>query len=118
MDDTLSKRIEARIKTLNAVVDEIDRQDELKEQGRFPFTVYELASKECSLMILPILTEEVGEVARALQDGVGPKLLEELIQVAAVASAWAEGLQTLHVEEVHANPSPVSTTISSANPPR
>lgn len=117
MDELVSKRIEARIKALNAVVDEIDRQDELKEQGRFPFTVYELASNECGLMVLPILTEEVGEVARAIQNGAGRNLIEELVQVAAVAMAWIEGLQSLQGRD-HADSSSLSTTISSANPPR
>jgi len=42
---------------------------------------------------LSVLTEEVGEVARALNDN-EPKenLKAELIQVAAVAVAWAESL--------------------------
>lgn len=37
-----------------------------------------------------VLTEECGEVARAVLDGEG--LREELVQVAAVAVAWLEGL--------------------------
>lgn len=42
---------------------------------------------------LAILTEEVGEVARAICDEQGDEhLLEELIQVAAVAARWAEDL--------------------------
>ena len=42
---------------------------------------------------LAVLVEEVGEVASALYDGHGPnRLREELIQVAAVAVAWAETL--------------------------
>lgn len=46
---------------------------------------------------LVVLVEEVGEVARAVHDQEGPvRLLEELVQVAAVATAWAETL----VEEV------------------
>lgn len=40
---------------------------------------------------LPILTEEVGEVARALcDDSPVSHLRSELIQVAAMACAWAE----------------------------
>lgn len=40
-----------------------------------------------------VLGEEFGEVCRALIDGSGSsKLREELIQVAAVAVAWAESL--------------------------
>ena len=40
---------------------------------------------------LPILVEEIGEVARVLCEGESKeRLREELIQVAAMASAWAE----------------------------
>jgi len=39
---------------------------------------------------LVVLTEELGEVARAILDG--GNLKEELVQVAAVAVAWAESL--------------------------
>jgi len=42
---------------------------------------------------LAILTEEVGEVARAICDEQGDAhLLEELVQVGAVALRWAEDL--------------------------
>lgn len=37
-----------------------------------------------------VLTEEVGEVARAMLDGDGEGLRRELVQVAAVAVAWLE----------------------------
>ena len=39
-----------------------------------------------------VLTEECGEVARAVLDGGQNSLREELIQVAAVAVAWLESL--------------------------
>ena len=40
-----------------------------------------------------VLAEECGEVARALLDGDDPEqLVTELVQVAAVAVAWLEGL--------------------------
>lgn len=43
---------------------------------------------------LVVLVEEVGEVARAICDGdADDHLLEELVQVAAVATAWAETLR-------------------------
>ena len=46
---------------------------------------------------LAILVEEVGEVARAFLDNEGDTkrgdLVTELVQVAAVASAWAESLR-------------------------
>jgi hypothetical protein len=42
---------------------------------------------------LPVLVEEVGEVARALNDGEPlAALYAELVQVAAVASAWADAV--------------------------
>jgi NTP pyrophosphatase (non-canonical NTP hydrolase) len=41
---------------------------------------------------LSVLVEEVGEVARALLESDAPKLRAELIQVAAVAVAWAEAI--------------------------
>lgn len=42
---------------------------------------------------LAVLTEEVGEVARALLELESPERLRaELVQVAAVATAWAETL--------------------------
>ena len=39
-----------------------------------------------------VLTEEAGEVARAFLDGDRAGLQRELVQVAAVAFAWLEGL--------------------------
>jgi hypothetical protein len=41
-----------------------------------------------------VLTEEVGEVARAVLDGDEGQLRRELVQVAAVAVAWLEGMNT------------------------
>ena len=38
-----------------------------------------------------VLAEESGEVARSILDGSDP--LEELVQVAAVAVAWLEGME-------------------------
>ncbi|MDT3440284.1 MULTISPECIES: hypothetical protein [unclassified Pseudofrankia] len=43
---------------------------------------------------LPVLVEEVGEVARAMLEGADPRhLRDELIQVAAVALTWVEALR-------------------------
>jgi NTP pyrophosphatase (non-canonical NTP hydrolase) len=79
------------------IIAERERQGELKAAGRFKYTCAdpELSSGEK----LAVLAEEVGEVARALleasgevSDVHGQKLRDELIQVAAVAMAWAEGL--------------------------
>lgn len=44
------------------------------------------------LVKLAVLTEECGEVSRAVLDAKPDDLRTELIQVAAVATAWLEGL--------------------------
>lgn len=41
---------------------------------------------------LAVLTEEVGECARAIQDETDERLREELVQVAAVAARWARSI--------------------------
>ena len=66
------------------------RQEHLHIQGNIPFTcvspIVSCAEK------LAVLTEEIGEVARAVQERDKINLREELIQVAAVAVAWAVSL--------------------------
>lgn len=71
------------------------KQEELKRKGRFVYTCSEsdITHTECFL----ILSEEFGEVAHEVNEAIGArkvldlKALEgELIQVAAVACAWAE----------------------------
>ena len=42
---------------------------------------------------LTILTEEVGEVAKAILESGADDVRDELVQVAAVAVAWLEGLE-------------------------
>lgn len=46
---------------------------------------------------LPILVEEIGEVARAMtyDEGDDEKLIKELLQTAAMALAWVQGRETL-----------------------
>jgi NTP pyrophosphatase (non-canonical NTP hydrolase) len=85
---------------LATVADERDRQEEMKAQGKFRYTCadHEMTHADC----LAVLTEEVGEVARAVLNinrltsdrGDVTALREELVQVAAVAVAWVEGLWT------------------------
>lgn len=83
------------IQILAIVAAERQRQDQLVASGEFPFN--------CSApdidphRKLPILGEEFGEVAKALYEhslGVGSEahLKTELIQLAAVAVAWAESI--------------------------
>jgi hypothetical protein len=72
------------------------RQDQLKGEGRFTHTCADdmpLGEK------LAMLVEEVGEVSRCVlemggkaNDKHGRDLRKELIQVAAVAVAWAESI--------------------------
>lgn len=74
---------------LGHVSDERERQVRLLHEGRIQF--------DCSSRIhdgtrLQVLVEEIGEVARAMMDGTREEVFEELIQVAAVAVACAEGV--------------------------
>ena len=91
-------------RVLNLVAHERDRQEQRKAAGRFRFTCADAGPGSMSnAEKLTVLVEEVGEVAREVltQDGrrlardtVGTRqaLRAELIQVAAVAVAWAEAL--------------------------
>lgn len=91
---------------LDLVASERGRQNFLKSQGKFAYTC---ADKEMSHSeALAVLTEEVGEAAHEVNEGIGGRyvdkrrLLKELIQVAAVAVAWAE--KTHNEIEAEANP--------------
>lgn len=81
----------SRLHLFREISDERDRQEELKASGRFAETCAD-ASMAPALK-LAVLTEEVGEVARCICDGdSNARLREELVQVAAVATAWLESL--------------------------
>ena len=69
---------------------ERSRQEQLKAEGKFTYTCADAEMTDGQR--LAVLVEEVGEVARAMNDGKG--LREELIQVAAVAVAWVEAIDT------------------------
>jgi NTP pyrophosphatase (non-canonical NTP hydrolase) len=79
---------------LTYVTAERERQERLKASGKFAATCADpmpLTEK------LAVLAEEFGEVARAVCDGLGSgretdhgALIDELVQVAAVAVAWLE----------------------------
>lgn len=77
-------------KILQEIREERERQERLKAAGKFAYTAAdkELTNHER----LAILAEEFGEVARAICDGDRSNMREELIQVAAVALAWVQGL--------------------------
>lgn len=74
------------------------RQARLRAEGKFAFTLdmVEMPMPDgmplLSIHKYPILAEEVGEVARAMNDGDDANLKEELVQVAALAVAWLEAL--------------------------
>lgn len=86
---------------LTSVVAERERQDVLKQEGRFQFTC---ADQDLSLTEkFTVLGEEVGEVAREVltnrrmrlardSEGTNAALYQELAQVAAVSVAWMESL--------------------------
>jgi hypothetical protein len=92
---------------LELVAKERLRQEKLKQEGKFPWTCGDVFNPDSwkpvlNVEKLTVLAEEFGEVAsivcklqanRAEAKEVSlDKLREELIQVAAVAVAWAESL--------------------------
>jgi NTP pyrophosphatase (non-canonical NTP hydrolase) len=89
-----------RFEVLTDISKERNRQESLKAAGKFPATCADdtlLSAMKCA-----VLTEELGEVARVLcereckpgcEAGSNAKLYEELVQVAAVATAWCEALK-------------------------
>jgi NTP pyrophosphatase (non-canonical NTP hydrolase) len=87
--------LNAQDRAIRSIRAERERQERLKAQGKFAHTAADV-DLPCQ-MKLKILVEEVGEVARALCDGTN--LREELVQVAAVALAWAEALEWLEYDD-------------------
>lgn len=83
------------VEILDLVASERGNQERLKVEGRFVYSCadLEISHAEC----LTVLAEEMGECAHEVNEGIGAgreidkrRLLKELIQVAAVAVAWAE----------------------------
>ena len=85
------------------IFDERRRQEHLREQGKFSRTCATRSSAEVVALTNPeslaVLAEEFGEVSRHVtEEIIDPvrldrmKLRKELIEVAAVAAAWAERL--------------------------
>lgn len=74
-------RLAARNNVKTRIAMERERQIELWGDGPLPID-----------RRLAVLTEEVGEVAKAMQDEGAARMFEELIQVGAVALRWAEDL--------------------------
>ncbi len=82
---------------LKDVAKERRHQEELRLQGKFPYTCAALGVVD--EVKLSILAEEFGEVARLVCEQTiertrrdPTELRKELIQVAAVATAWAEAI--------------------------
>ena len=77
-----------REEIIQEVVEEWGRQD--LQWG----TVEERVGHRTDMVCLTLLTEEVGEVARAINDGEPVhRMKQELVQVAAVAVMWLETLE-------------------------
>jgi len=97
MSNQSDEKMVVRTSVLHSAHLEMQRQQKLKEEGRFKYTCRdpEMSHPER----LAVLMEEVGEVARAILEGGkfandthNVNLRKELIQVAAVALSWAEGM--------------------------
>jgi hypothetical protein len=78
---------------LEQVFQERARQEQLLKDGKFPFSCSSKLAKDEEKF--PIVIEEIGEIARELNDK-GPhyrkRLRTEIIQAAATLTAWAESL--------------------------
>lgn len=75
----------------DAVIRECARQTELKKAGKFQL---EIGEPGCSVFqSVSILTEELGEVARAVNERDRENLKEELVQVAACCRKWFHHLE-------------------------
>lgn len=93
------------VEVLKEVYKERRRQKQLKEAGKFAWT---LSDSETNSRKFAVLAEEVGEVAKEVTEemieddkgesqekvkAIRKKIRTELIQVAACAVAWAESLE-------------------------
>jgi hypothetical protein len=79
------------VKALSRIAIERDRQERLRASGQLQWVA---SMPDCpNELRLAALVEEVGEVARAMHDG--GDVETELVQVAAVAVAWLEGLEAV-----------------------
>lgn len=78
----------SHLQILQAITAERHRQDTLLSEAKIPWNCAD--PEVFGAHKLAVLAEEFGEVARALLEGNG--LRRELVEVAAVAVAWAESL--------------------------
>jgi len=84
----VTTQLQRHARALRDVHEERLRQDDLISAGKIPWNCSDPDAPDGYK--LAVLTEELGEVARAILEG--SNLREELIQVAAVAVAWAEAI--------------------------
>ena len=78
--------------TLDEIIKTV--QEERESQNHRWGTVEERVGHSTDMVCLTLLTEEVGEVARAINDGEPVhRMKQELVQVAAVAVMWLEALE-------------------------
>lgn len=98
MTNALWMNTVSRTKARVLVIVELKRQLALKESGKFKYTCEdnELTDGER----LTILVEEVGEIARAMQNKDSNNLREEITQVAAVAISWLSNITKNQTKEV------------------
>lgn len=68
----------------------IERAERRVDKDELPFCMLEHVSPYKKL---PVLVEEVGEVAKEIQDGTCERMIEELLDVASGAIAWAIALE-------------------------
>jgi hypothetical protein len=76
---------------------ERERQEYLRESGKFAFTCADVGMSNSERFL--VLAEEFGEVGHELNEAIGPgreldsgKLRDELVQIAAVCVAWCEAI--------------------------
>lgn len=88
---------EFRMDVLKDVAFERIKQEQLRVAGKFSHTCASQQLKDGQK--LAVLVEEVGEVAKAINESSGSdSLRNELIQVAAVAIAWVESIDQARKE--------------------
>lgn len=106
-------------KVFHRIILERDRQERLQAEGRFQFTCADAVGLTPSQKYT-VLGEEMGEVARVLlnlndlasdfpkaqwdQAALTGQLQKELTEVAAVACAWLESLESVHAHTAPIEP--------------
>jgi len=87
----VTPNVNKRARVFLAIAEERRRQEFLKSQGAIPFSCADEVPMSLKHLVL---SEEVGEVAKAIQERDWTNLRDELTQCAAVCVAWLESLGT------------------------